>query len=189
MTTAALVLAAGASRRLGRPKQLVRLHGETLLDRAVRVGGEAGLTPVVVVLGAAAKLVAEGCDLRSAWVVVNAGWADGMGSSIKAGMELVREFSEVDGVVVMTCDMPGVAAEHLRQLAAEPDVVMASAYDGRRGVPAYFPRAAFAELLGLSGDAGARQMLRTAQVVELVGGEVDVDTMADVERLRGLLPG
>ena len=184
--TAALVLAAGASTRLGEPKQMIQLHGETLLERAIRVAGNAGLTPIVVVLGAAAKRVAEACDLRSAWVVVNAGWAEGMGSSIRAGMELVQGFPEVSGVVVMTCDMPGVTAGHLRALRQEADTAAASAYAGRRGVPAYFPRAAFAELLQLRGDAGARELLRAAEVVELVGGEMDVDTVADLERLRSV---
>jgi molybdenum cofactor cytidylyltransferase len=182
--TAALVLAAGASTRLGRPKQLVRMGGETLLDRAVRVAGEAGLEPVVVVLGASAQGITQECDLRRAWVVVHAGWAEGMGSSTRAGMELVQGFPEVDGAVVMTCDMPGVTAEHLRELAGDPEEVMASGYAGRRGVPAYFPRVAFSELLDLRGDAGAREMLRAARVVELVGGEMDVDTVADVERLQ-----
>ncbi len=184
--TAALVLAAGASSRLGEPKQLVRIAGETLLDRAVRLAGEAGCEPIVVVLGSAAKTVAAGCDLRRAWVVVNAGWAEGMGSSIRAGMELVDGFAEVGGVLMQTCDMPRVSAEHLRLLAAEPEEEVASAYDGRCGVPAYFPRTAFAELLGLHGDAGAREMLRQARVVELGDDAMDVDTAADVARLRDL---
>ena len=183
--TAALVLAAGASTRLGRPKQLVRLQGETLLERAVRVAGEAELTPVVVVLGSGAKQVTDACDLRSTWVVVNAGWAEGMGSSIRTGMELVQGFPEVSGVMVMTCDMPGTAPAHLRALGQQPDTVVGSTYDGRRGVPAYFPRATFPELLRLRGDTGARELLRRAPAVELTGGEMDVDTVADLERLRG----
>ena len=187
MTTAALVLAAGASTRLGRPKQLVRVAGETLLERAVRVAGEAGCEPIVVVLGAGAKAVAEACDLRRAWVVVNAAWSEGMGSSIRAGVELVQGFAEVDGVVVMTCDMPGVPPAHLRALGAEPEITVASTYEGRRGVPAYFPRAAFAPLLQLKGDAGARELLRQARVLELADGEMDVDTVADVERWKGRL--
>ncbi len=186
--TAALVLAAGASTRLGEPKQLIRLGGETLLERTIRVAGEAGLTPVVVVLGAAAKRVAETCDLRPVWVVVHAGWAEGMGSSIRAGMELVQEFAEVGGAVVMTCDMPGVAPAHLRALREEAETVVASTYDGRRGVPAYFPRATFPELLQLRGDAGARELLRQARVLELTGGEMDVDTAADVEQMRAKFP-
>ena len=189
VTTAALILAAGASTRLGEPKQLVRVKGETLLDRAVRVAGDAGCEPAVVVLGAYAKQIEAGCDLRRAWVVVHAGWMEGMGSSVRAGMELVQGFAEVRGVVVMTCDMPEVTAAHLRLLSEEPEVVVGSQYEGRRGVPAYFPRASFAELLAMSGDAGAREILRSARVVELAGGEMDVDTAADVQRLRGSLPG
>lgn len=182
--TAAIVLAAGASTRLGEPKQLVRMGGETLLDRAVRVAGEAGLEPIVVVLGAGARAVAEGCDLRRCWVVVNAGWAEGMGSSVRVGAELAASFREVGGAVLMTCDMPGVTAAHLRALMAAPEEVVASRYGGRTGVPAYFPRAAFPELLELKGDAGARALLLGVAAVELEGGEMDVDTAADVARLR-----
>ena len=181
--TAAVVLAAGASTRLGQPKQLVRIGSETLLERAVRTAEAAGLAPVIVVLGSGAKRVAEECDLRRAWVVVNAAWAEGMGSSVRAGIELAGSFPEVAGAVVMTCDMPGVTAEHLRVLTAVSDEVVASTYGGRRGVPAYFPRAAFTELLRLRGDAGARELLRQARVSELVGGEMDVDTVADLQRL------
>ena len=164
---------------------MVRLDGETLLDRALRVASEAGCAPVVVVLGAHARRIEAACDLKIAWVVVHAGWAEGMGSSVRAGMELVQQFSEVRGVVVLTCDMPGVTAGHLRALAEEPEEVRASEYAGRRGVPAYFPRLRFAQLLQLGGDAGARELLRSARVVELAGGEMDVDTVADLERLRG----
>lgn len=184
--TAGIVLAAGASTRLGEPKQMLRVGGETLLDRAVRVAEEAGLSPMVVVLGAGAKGIAASCDLRRTWVVVHAGWAEGMGSSVRAGIELTEGFGEVDGAVVMTCDMPGVTAGHLRRLLGMPGEVVASRYGGRTGVPAYFPRASFAELLRLRGDAGARELLRGATTVELEGGEMDVDTAADAERVRAV---
>ena len=180
-----MILAAGASSRLGHPKQLVEVGGERLLDRAVRVATEAGLAPLVVVLGAEAKRVSEVCDLRRVWVVVNARWAEGMGSSIREGVELVEGFAEVSGVVVMTCDMPGVTPEHLSALRAEPGETVASRYAGRCGVPGYFPRAVFPELRGLSGDTGARELLRSARAVKLAdGGELDIDTAEDVKRLR-----
>ncbi len=184
MKRAALVVAAGASTRLGQPKQLVQILGETLLDRAVRTAAEAGLGPVVVVLGANAKEVAEQCDLRRAWVVVHAGWAEGMGTSIRAGAELLEGFPDLDGAVVMTCDMPGVTPEHLRALCVAPDQLRASEYGGRRGVPAYFPQSHFALLRELDGDAGAREMLRGADAVTLAEGEMDVDTAADLARVR-----
>src|SRR5205823_6575293 len=84
--TAAVILAAGASTRLGQPKQLIVLGGETLLDRAVRVAAEAGCWPVVVVLGADARRVLARCPLRSAAVLVNPWWQEGMASSLRLGV-------------------------------------------------------------------------------------------------------
>jgi molybdenum cofactor cytidylyltransferase len=81
--------------------------------------------------------------------------------------------------------MPAVTASHLRVLMASGDVT-ASGYADRRGVPAYFPASAFAELMALRGDAGARELLRSAHCEELVGGELDVDAVEDLERAREL---
>lgn len=184
MTTAAVVLAAGASTRLGEPKQLLKIGGTTLLERAVDVAFLAGCEPVVVVLGAGAALIAEQCNLRRAWVVVNAGWAAGMASSVRAGVELVQGFAEVSGLVLMTCDMPGVSAGHIAALIGDGAAMRGSRYAGRRGVPAYLPRASFASLLRLDGDAGARELLREADSIELADGEMDVDTPEDAERAR-----
>lgn len=172
MKIAAVILAAGASVRFGSLKQLARLGSETLLERAVRVAREAGCSLVVVVLGASADLIQAGSSLGDAHVVVNGDWAVGMGGSIACG---VRTLHDVDGCIVMTCDMPAVTAEHLRLLMAS-GTVTASAYAGRRGVPAYFPSVMFDRLLELHGDAGAREMLRSARCVELAGGELDIDT-------------
>jgi molybdenum cofactor cytidylyltransferase len=180
VTVAAVVLAGGASTRLGEPKQLVVLGGETLLERAVRVAREAGCSPVVVVLGASAGEVRAACGLGDAVVVVNEQWAEGMGGSIRAG---VRALPEVDGCVVMTCDMPAVTTVHLRALMDSGEMT-ASSYTGRRGVPAYFPAGTFISLMQLEGDVGARELLRSARCVELAGGELDLDTADDVARAR-----
>lgn len=182
MSVGAVVLAAGASVRLGLPKQLVRLGEETLLERAVRVAREAGCSPVVVVLGAFAVEIRAACSLGNALVVVNEDWGSGMGGSIGVG---VRALSGVDGCLVMTCDMPAVSASHLLELMRDGEVV-ASAYAGRRGVPAYFPVGLFAELMELRGDEGARGLLLSARCVELAGGELDVDTMGDLAKVREL---
>jgi molybdenum cofactor cytidylyltransferase len=182
MSIAAVVLAAGASSRLGELKQLVMLGGETLLERAVRVAREAGCLPVIVVLGASARLIQADCKLGDAVVVVNEDWTEGMGSSVRAG---VGALTDVDGCVVLTCDQPMVTSAHLRELVTSGEVT-ASAYVGRRGVPAYFPAGSFASLMELRGDAGARELLRSARSVELLGGELDVDTMTDLESVRDL---
>lgn len=180
--TAAIVLAAGASTRMGEPKQLVRLGEETLLERAVRVAREAGCSPVVVVLGAAADRVKSRCALEDAVVLVNEKWSEGMGASIRCGVAAV---GDVGGCVVMTCDQPAVTVGHLQKLMEGVEIA-ASGYAGRRGVPAYFPASVFAALRDLRGDAGARELLTTARVAELLHGELDVDTEEDLARAREL---
>jgi len=182
VSVAAVVLAAGASTRLGEAKQLVRFGAENLLERAVRVARDAGCSPVVAVLGASAAAVQAGCELGNAVVVMNEDWAEGMGSSVRTGVEAL---GEADGCVVMTCDMPAVTAMHLRALMDSGEV-MASSYAGRRGVPAYFPVAVFPSLMELRGDSGARELLRSALCVELTDGELDIDTVEDVARARPL---
>jgi len=174
MPVAAVILAAGASSRLGEPKQLVLLAGERLLERAARVAAEAGCEPVVVVLGSQAHAIQAGCALSHAIVVVNDAWAEGMASSIRCG---VAQVASCEAVIVMTCDQPAVTAAHLRSLIAlganEP---VASSYSGRHGVPAYFPLRYLSALGELQGDAGARSLLESASAVELAGGDLDIDT-------------
>jgi CTP:molybdopterin cytidylyltransferase MocA len=174
--TAAVVLAAGASTRLGEPKQMVVIGGETLLERAVRTALEAGLSPVIVVVHDAALI--EPLKARGAQVLLNRKYYEGMSTSIHAGVRWA-EGIKADGVVLMTCDQPMVTAEHLRLLTASGEVT-ASQYAGRRGVPAYFPAASFAALMQLTGDTGARELLRGSAAVELPGGELDIDTPADL---------
>ena len=184
MSVAAVILAAGASRRLGEPKQLVRLDGETLLERAVRVAREAGCSPVIVVLGAEYVQVLTGCSLGDVVTVINDEWEEGMGASIRLGVRACQNvFSEAEGVVIMTCDQPAVTAEHIERLVAGRELA-ASRYSERSGVPAFFPKEYFAGLTSLSGDAGARDLLRDASYIDLPGGELDVDTAKELERAR-----
>jgi molybdenum cofactor cytidylyltransferase len=182
MRVGAVILAAGASKRLAKPKQLLKLDSETLLERAVRVAHAAGCSPVVVVLGAFAEIIKARCELDDAVVVVNEDWAEGMGSSMRTGVGVVLD---LDACVLMTCDMPAVTAGHLRALMSSGEVT-ASFYSGRKGVPAYFPAKTFQSLMELRGDSGAKHLLRSARSVELVGGELDVDTMEDLARARAL---
>jgi molybdenum cofactor cytidylyltransferase len=179
--TAAIVLAAGASKRLGEPKQLVMLAGETLLERAIRTALDAGYSPVVVVLGSAYVEILGHNPLANAVPVVNAKWEEGMASSIRLGIQTLGLVAkDSDGVVLMTCDQPAATASHLRALAACGKMT-ASAYAGRHGIPAYFPKAAFASLMELRGDIGARDLLREAPAIDLPDGEIDVDTAVDVD--------
>ena len=177
---AGVILAAGASTRLGQPKQLVEFGGETLLSRAVRSADEAGCWPIVVVLGADARRVLSRCSLRCVAVLVNPWWQEGMASSLRLGIASVTSW---DGVLLMTCDQPAVTPEHLQALA-DSEEPTASSYANRRGVPAFFPRSSFPELLKLKGDSGARDLLRQARTIELAGGELDIDTDGDLAEAR-----
>jgi molybdenum cofactor cytidylyltransferase len=191
MKIAAIVLAAGGSRRLGRAKQLVEYEHETLLARAVRLVREAGVSFAVVVLGAEYEAIAAAVDLSGVCVVRNEGWPQGIASSIHAGLRAVEERTpDVDGVLILTCDQPRLTAEHLQALMGTfgAGKIVASAYGGGLGVPAIFPRGIFAELYVLSGDKGARALLkrpeRAVARVDFPGGEVDVDTPEDLAGLE-----
>jgi CTP:molybdopterin cytidylyltransferase MocA len=187
LKTAAIVLAAGASTRLGEPKQLATLGRETLLGRAVRVAREAGCSPVLVVLGAGYESIlaeiARG-TLGEVVPVINDRWKEGMASSIFFGVRALGFVAkQARGVILMTCDQPAVTAKHLRALADLGEVT-ASEYAGQRGVPAYFPASWFAALSKLKGDGGARELLREARTVALEGGELDLDTPDALKEAR-----
>jgi molybdenum cofactor cytidylyltransferase len=188
----AVVLAAGASSRLGTPKQLVQLRGESLLRRAARAALTAGCTPVVVVTGANAepsRMELSEFDVRE---VFNGDWRSGLASSIRAGVEaLVVADADVDAAVLMVCDQPRATADVVSALIAAHHVsgnpIVASAYRDSVGVPALFGRALFAELVQLEGEGGAKRFIERhaseAYMVPFPGGAVDVDTLADVAAL------
>jgi molybdenum cofactor cytidylyltransferase len=180
-----VLLAAGASSRLGEPKQLLRYQDQTLLRRAAEtaVAAAAG-GPVVVVTGALhEELLGEltGLPLR---VVRCPEWARGMGASLKCGLAALEEASPVAAVTVMLCDQPFVSAALLRQLlrtqVATNQPIVASEYEGVRGVPVLFAGAALVLLHTLPDAAGAAQLLRQhpelVAVVPFAGGGIDVDT-------------
>ena len=185
MRVAAVILAAGASRRLGEAKQLVRVGRERLLERALRVAEEAGCAPILVVLGARTEEIQAACDLGRASVAINVDWAEGMASSIRTGIAALEASGvNVDAAIVTGCDQPALTAEHLRALMGGG--VAASEYAGRRGIPACFPVDAFGALKGLSGDKGARDLLQEASVTagEMPDGELDVDTVEALAEAR-----
>ena len=191
----AVVLAAGASSRMGTPKQLLRFRGETLLRRAALAALGAGCRPVVVVTGAHALRTGE--ELRGLGVleVVNELWETGMASSVRAGIgALLGADADASAVVLMLCDQPHVTSEIIAALvAAHRDggrTVVASRYGESFGVPALFDRSLFPELARLEGRGGAKQLIerhaREAHFVSFPGGETDVDTPDDFARLLGL---
>ncbi len=182
VSVAAIVLAAGASRRLGRPKQKVVLGTETLLQRAVRVARQAGLEPVLVILrDRSLDESLSGCQ-----TILNPLAEEGIASSIRCGVEQARA-QGVEGAVLMSCDQIALRPEHLRRLCAQVDRVTGSGYDGKIGIPAYFPALSFEALLRLRGDRGARDLLSDAAFVTEEALRIDVDTEVDLEHARAWL--
>jgi xanthine dehydrogenase accessory factor len=179
--TAGVVLAAGLSTRLGRPKQIEMLGGETLVERTVRVAMEAGLAPVFAVILDEALI--PRLQARGALPLLNRRAYEGLASSIRVGVDAALPLA-IEGLVLMTCDQVGLTAEHVRALCVEPEEPAGSAYAGRTGIPAYFPRASFGALLELEGDKGARDLLRVVRAVECEDLALDVDTEADLGRAR-----
>jgi molybdenum cofactor cytidylyltransferase len=186
-----IVLAGGASRRLGQAKQLVRVGSETLLERTVRVAVEAQTGPIVVVLGAEWERIAAETKLGGCVAVVNANWEQGIATSICCGLAaVVRIFPGAPGVMLLVADQPRLTSAHLRLLAEAFEardwrVAVASEYAGVAGIPAIFPAKRFGELLALTGDQGARGLLRDAGVVRVPfpEGGFDVDTPGDLAKL------
>jgi nicotine blue oxidoreductase len=187
---AGVVLAAGAGSRLGQPKALLRLDGELLLDRAVRTLRRAGCAPVVVVLGAGADEAVAAVDGTHLEVVTNAGWATGMGSSLRAGLEALA--GRADAVVVTLVDQPGVTAATVERLVAAwraDGRAAVATYGGSPRNPVLLPVATWPEVAASAvGDRGARAWLRAhpGQVSEVscddVGSADDIDTPADLRR-------
>ena len=185
---AAVVLAAGRSARLGRPKQLVPIDGEPLVHRAARAALDAGCRPVAVVLGAESDSVGAAVADLPVLPVSNPDWAHGVGTSIACGMRAAAAHRPA-GCIVLPCDQPRLTARVLaalieRFLRGDAQAV-ACAYGGTVGAPVLFTPALFDRLSALTGDSGAKRVLRGCAplaVVDFPGGELDIDTEADLQR-------
>lgn len=184
-----VVLAAGASRRLGRPKQLVVVDGETLLHRTVRCALLTQPHDLVVVVGhGAAACVDAVSDLAVRCIEALTPDA-GMGASLHCGFRALSP--ACDGVLALVCDQPALDAAHLSNLLARwrerPAAAVASGYAATFGVPALLPRA-WLSAATLDGDRGARDLLRTrANEVQVVANEAlarDVDRPVDLPPVR-----
>jgi molybdenum cofactor cytidylyltransferase len=181
-----LVLAAGASRRLGRPKQLLPFGAGTLLDHVMQVARSCEFDQLLCVLGAGADGVRAAVDLSGAQVVENIHFGEGCSSSIAAALGAVDERSDV--LVLMLGDQPGVSVATVSKLLAGRGgaPLAACAYTDGRGHPLAFARCMFGELAALHGDKGVWKLLdrHAAEVVDVpLDGPIprDVDTLDDYE--------
>jgi molybdenum cofactor cytidylyltransferase len=183
---AGLVLAAGGSSRLGRPKQLLPFGGATLLDHTVATARECGFDQLIVALGGSAEDIRAAVDLSRAEIVVNEDFGEGCSSSIAAAIGAVDDRAEA--LVLLLGDQPGVTAATVRALiAGRGDAELAVCrYDDGRGHPLAFARSVFGELGSLRGDKAVWKLLErrgdAVSEVEIPGPvPLDVDTWEDYE--------
>lgn len=189
---AAIVLAAGASTRLGQPKQLLQIDGESLLRSTVRLAAESGCAPIFVVLGFEADRMRQELHGLPVKIVVNQDWQSGMGLSLRCGISAgMKETPEPQKTLVLLCDQPSLSAEILLSLlrtsAKTKSLITASRYASRSGVPAIFDRQLYPDLLKIEGDQGARAVIQRyaeqTSTVEFPDGIIDIDTPEDLANL------
>lgn len=193
MKTGVILLAAGSSSRLGRPKQLINYQGKTLIQNAIEAAQYSAADDLVVVLGSNSELIQTGIESKEVPVLVHTHWEEGMSSSMQCGLRYLLETSQVEQVILMLCDQPYVTQELLDQLMngkkSSGNGIVASSYAGTVGVPALFDQDYFPELLVLKGTEGAKKVILNHQAdTLLVGfplGAIDLDTEEDVQKFTG----
>jgi molybdenum cofactor cytidylyltransferase len=187
-----IILAAGASTRMGQPKQLLKYNDVNLIQHTIDEALAAGAQKVLVVLGSNAEKISEQINKKQANVLYNKNWEEGIASSIKEGLQQsLLVSSNLDAIILMVCDQPYVNAALLKNLVSQhvesQKNIVASQYKDTLGTPVLFHKSFFPDLLKLKGDAGAKKILmdnsEQVQAVRFPLGDIDIDNMADYEML------
>jgi Uncharacterized MobA-related protein len=193
-----VILAAGASTRMGRPKQLLPLNGQPLLLHTVDEALSTSITHVVVVLGTDPDTYRDLLETYPVGLVINESWKNGLGSSIKAGLKAIRQRAKaLDAVLFLVGDQPAIGFEYLsrmidtyRNTSAN---LIASGYSDTYGVPALFGAEFFDAIMALNDEDGARRVLEKHEdvltVLDCPEGAVDIDTPQDYANFRSQLQG
>ena len=186
----AIILAAGASTRMGRPKQLVPIDGVPMIRRTAETVLRAGIEDVVVVVGAVAAPVAVALAGLPVLVVLNADWRLGLSSSVQAGVRTLGAGTRA--ALLVLADQPRLRPDTLQAIVARYRAtgasIVAPYVQGKRGNPVLFDRSLFGELLAVRGDQGGKALLlRHREAVERVavnddGILADVDTPEDLAK-------
>jgi molybdenum cofactor cytidylyltransferase len=188
-----IILAAGNSARLGRPKQILPYRGRTLVTHVAGEALAAGLRPVVVVTGAYRAEVEEALKEQQVGIVYNPDWETGMASGIVAGLSNILLLNpDVGAVIIAVCDQPFISAALLSELArtfeSSGKGIVASAYGDSMGTPVLFGSSYFKHLLSLSGSDGAKKLLREhpadLAAVNFPNGHIDIDIAEDLRELE-----
>jgi molybdenum cofactor cytidylyltransferase len=188
--TGIIILAAGSSSRLGKPKQNLVYKGQTLLQVAIETAGSSVCEPVIVVLGANAGVIRPTIDGSDVNLIQNTNWQEGMASSIRLGIsELQKIAPKTNAAILMLCDQPFVNTSLVDQLVQKKSTkrIVACAYNNTTGPPVLFDATYFNELLLLKGQEGAKKLLLKypddVDTVSFPLGSIDIDTVEDFEKL------
>ncbi|MES1225911.1 MAG: nucleotidyltransferase family protein [Bacteroidota bacterium] len=188
-----ILLAAGSSSRLGKPKQSLRFNHSTLLQHSIQAALESVADKVIVVFGAYREEINLKTNEQKLFVVVNELWKEGIASSIRCGLQyLLEKMPAVQNALFMVCDQPYTNSSLLNKLVTlqmqTGQLIVASEYAGTAGIPAVFNKELFHGLLQLKGDTGAKKLIMQQQdkvtTVSFPLGDIDIDTDADYNRLQ-----
>lgn len=192
-TIGVVILAAGLSSRLGRPKQMLEFEGKSLLKHTVSAALASNALVVMVVIGANATLIAKELDNNDVYVTENKNWQEGMASSIRCGLEtLTQKAPSTDAVIFLVCDQPYISANLVNEIimvhqqTGKP--IIACNYGATFGPPVLFYKSFFNDLMLLQGDAGAKKIIQhhpgEVASVPFAAGTIDIDTAQDYEALK-----
>lgn len=190
-----VLLAAGESKRMGVPKQLLEYKGQSLIRHAAEVAIASICRPIVVVLGAYGDRIKSEIDNLPVCICQNPNWQKGMGASISVGIEtLTTNESELGGVIIALADLPLITAKVYNQLVEvyqeQAQKAIASTYSNTFGVPALFDRLLFPQLLSMKTKGGAKQLLANYSDrrfnLNVPEAAIDIDTPTDYQKLLSL---
>ena len=189
----AIVLAAGGSRRMGQPKQLLPFRERTLLRHAAETVVASVCRPIVVVIGANSNVVKRELQSLPVLIAHNPEWLSGIGSSLRVAIATLRAFDDLEGAVITLADQPLVTSSALNRIVkahyASGKQIVASEYADTHGVPVFIGEQFFDEIAALQGDQGAKcviaRHLEAMTTVPLGEDSLDIDTPMDYERLTG----
>jgi molybdenum cofactor cytidylyltransferase len=191
-----VILAAGSSDRLGRPKQLLEFEGTTLIQRITEIAVKAVKGPVVVILGANSSLIHSRLTRLPVHIVHNPDWPQGMTSSIRKGLGALLDFApDTEGVIFAVCDQPYITADLFLEMISvgskSHKPIVACLYNNVLGTPVLFKKEYFEILLALKDNEGARKVIQShpesVEAVPFPLGIFDIDTMQDYEALQNKL--
>ncbi len=194
IATGIVILAAGNSSRLGRPKQLLAFNGQTLLEHIIDEAVTANLHPVIIVTGANGDAVSAAISNKEAVTVYNKDWQQGMGFGIAAGVAKALEIKpDLESIITAVCDQPFIKAtlsEQLMQKRVVGKSIVACSYTSTAGTPVLFDKKYFTALQNLSGSDGAKKFVKLycedVDTVPFPMGIVDIDTEEGFRNLLSL---